>query len=234
MTVRTVNKEDFLLTGGYAVPVGTPIHFHMWSLHNTTREWTKPKEFHPERWLDSDEFPADAEEGRKSYPSCPFLAAAAKAQGLEGGLGGLPSRPRVDAVYEGAGHEPGSLSFFPFSAGERSCPAKGLVLQVLREVVKEIVLTYRLDPSERSVEEDCGASTNAVITPLLKASTNLLVTAATGLGEVPKKKEDGWADDEEEAQEEGAVEDVTDAKTVDEDDDESQYEKVNHSDSEPN
>ena len=37
MTVRSVNRPDFELVGGYPVPQGVPIHMHMWSLHNTAR-----------------------------------------------------------------------------------------------------------------------------------------------------------------------------------------------------
>ena len=40
MTVRSVNRTDFELVGGYPVPQGVPIHMHMWSLHNTAR-WDK-------------------------------------------------------------------------------------------------------------------------------------------------------------------------------------------------
>ena len=38
-------------------------------------------------------------------------------------------------MYNGLGHEEGFLNFYPFSAGERSCPAKNLGLQVIRKVV---------------------------------------------------------------------------------------------------
>ena len=41
-----------------------------------------------------------------------------------------------DEAYSGLGHAEGSLSFFPFSAGERSCPAKTLGLQVIRKVIE--------------------------------------------------------------------------------------------------
>jgi hypothetical protein len=39
-----------------------------------------------------------------------------------------------DEAYSGLGHKDGSLSFFPFSAGDRSCPARTLGLQVIRKV----------------------------------------------------------------------------------------------------
>jgi hypothetical protein len=42
-----------------------------------------------------------------------------------------------DEAYSGLGHKDGSLSFFPFSAGERSCPARTLGLQVIRKVREE-------------------------------------------------------------------------------------------------
>ena len=42
MTVRSVNRPDFELVGGYPVPQGVPIHMHMWSLHNTARWYTVP------------------------------------------------------------------------------------------------------------------------------------------------------------------------------------------------
>jgi hypothetical protein len=40
----------------------------------------------------------------------------------------------TDEAYSGLGHKDGSLSFFPFSAGDRSCPARTLGLQVIRKV----------------------------------------------------------------------------------------------------
>ena len=39
-----------------------------------------------------------------------------------------------DDMYNGLGHKDGSLSFFPFSAGARSCPAKCFSLQIIRKV----------------------------------------------------------------------------------------------------
>jgi cytochrome P450 len=210
MTVRTVDKADFQLVGGYPVPVGTPIHLHMWSLQNTSRTWEKPKEFKPDRWSASADIDTDtdtlteSEDGTGAQalgavkpsagpPRCPFMAASEK-----------PHSP-----YDGAGHSDGALSFFPFSAGARACPAQRLALQVLRRVLCDVVLKFRLDPYEAFWDEDLGASVNATIMPMLKKSTTIKVkklTAAGAVEEVVKEvQEDGWAD---------------------EDDDEEKYQKV--------
>jgi hypothetical protein len=49
-----------------------------------------------------------------------------------------------DEAYNGLGHKDGSLSFFPFSAGDRSCPARTLGLQVIRKVAEKDILFFIL------------------------------------------------------------------------------------------
>ena len=61
----------------------------------------------------------------KGVPRCPF--AAKKTNENE--------NKSNSEMYNGLGHEEGFLNFYPFSAGERSCPAKNLGLQVIRKVV---------------------------------------------------------------------------------------------------
>lgn len=197
-TVRTVETEDFKLASGNMisyVPPNITLHMHMYSLHNTTREWEKPKEFLPDRWIELDPSSiSTGEEGQSdepepTFPKCPFMSTATQSEALSS----LTSL----AAYEGVGFDPDSLSFFPFSAGHRSCPGKGLVLDALRRVVAALVVSYRLDPAEPFDDEDTGISQDAIIIPLLPMSTKVKVTRAVDLGKVPKKKiDDGWADDE--------------------------------------
>ena len=174
-TVRTVTDSDSELTGGAKVARNTPLHIHMYSLHNTTREWDKPKEFIPERWLE-----AAGEEGKNaSCPRCPFLAGD-------------------NNIYNGAGHTENSLSFFPFSAGDRICLGQTLVLKVLREVLFNVSAEYHLGFVEKVWTDDVGISQNAVIVPQLAQSKSMKVYRGK---EVPKedKVDEGWADSDDEA-----------------------------------
>ena len=67
----------------------------------------------------------------KGVPRCPFLSQ----KGSKSGKVEKFEKTKVkDEAYSGLGHKEGSLSFFPFSAGERSCPARTLGLQVIRKV----------------------------------------------------------------------------------------------------
>jgi cytochrome P450 len=138
MTVRTPVEAGGTLAGGFDAPAGIPLHVPIFTLQNSTRDWFKPMEFLPERWM-AQETEAEAlsspvvdQTGRKvtrlEQPKCPFLAkmasdsasGAGAALGLDVGAG----------AYDGLGFEEDSLSFFPFSAGVRACPGKHLALQV--------------------------------------------------------------------------------------------------------
>ena len=69
----------------------------------------------------------------KGVPRCPFLSQkGSKAEKIEK----FEKTKIKDEAYSGLGHKDGSLSFFPFSAGERSCPARTLGLQVIRKVTE--------------------------------------------------------------------------------------------------
>ena len=174
-TVRTVTDSDSELTGGAKVARNTPLHIHMYSLHNTTREWDKPKEFIPERWLEAPET-----EGKSaSCPRCPFFAGD-------------------NNIYNGAGHTENSLSFFPFSAGDRVCLGQTFVLKLLREVLFNVSAEYNLGFVEKVWTDDLGISQNAVIVPQLAQSKNMKVYRGK---EVPKddKVDEGWADSDDEA-----------------------------------
>ena len=83
-------------------------------------------------------------EALKGVPTCPFLSK--KTEKNDGSdtdkiekkeiTGSISEKVLTgnDVMYNGLGHTEGSLSFFPFSAGTRSCPAKSLGLQVIRKV----------------------------------------------------------------------------------------------------
>lgn len=182
MTVRTPSKEDYEIAG-FKIPVGTPIHLHMFSLQNTKRTWQNPKEFNPERW---------SQEGQ--YPKCPFMAAMKKT-----------NENNVD-VFDGVGFEEESLSYFPFSAGHRSCMGKNLALSLMRNFLLKVASNFHLDPVESIWEDDIGMSLYMVIAPAMKKSTTLKVTKIASLKDLvqnggglaaPAKVEDGWADEEE-------------------------------------
>lgn len=182
LTVRTVSESPMKLSKGQTLPVGTPVHFHMWTLQNSSREWHCPHEFIPERWSAAASDSASAsttdtaaettmtveeENRRRLQPKCPFLfknSSAPTAEATATAAVAEASRD-FDLLFEGSGFTEESLSYFPFSAGPRSCPAKGFVLQVLKKVVTTIVLNYRFEPFESTtaMENDPGASNNAVV-----------------------------------------------------------------------
>lgn len=171
LTVRTVDSDDFKLVLGRGIPVprGTPVHLHMWTLHNTTRQWVKPEEFNPERWLVTDVEKEEEEEdeveaapgiqiakGAMTHPKCPYLATLAATSTYK-------PNTNIDPVFEGAGFDEDSLSYFPFCVGNRSCPAKSFVITSLSQVFRRVLLTYRLDPYEPFWEDDLGASVNSSV-----------------------------------------------------------------------
>ena len=205
MTVRTVDKEGFVLKGGYPVPLNTPVFLHIFSLQNTGREWHKARDFLPERWLRSNESEAGANmknERVPMAPKCPF--AALGNQSAVTNLQASKATQEKDGVYAGVGHSEGSLSFLPFGTGARTCPGRHLALQVMRTALSDVCSKYRLEPSEKpSMDVDPGASAFATIVPLMKQSTTLVVTrikeGELGASYKALKKatqaEDGWADE---------------------------------------
>ena len=196
-TVRTVTQEGYRVKGpdgGYVIPVqqaegGTPINVSIFCLQNTTRTWEKPMEFTPERW----DGPGSQVDGIKaSHPNCPFLSRLQQQAGVS-----ATSVPNSD--YCGAGFKENSLSFFPFSAGERICRGKDFALTVIRRVVADVTKAYRLQiASADEQHDDPGASYYSSIVPVLPDSCNVLVSRLTDPGVVPKKKkvEHGWAKDD--------------------------------------
>lgn len=185
LTVRTVDSDDFKLVlgqRGIIVPRGTPIHMPIWTLQNTTREWVKPEEFNPDRWLPStdaevakaddedDDAPvADMAKGAMTYPKCPYLASLAASSKYQ------PNK-NIDPVFEGAGFDEDSLSYFPFSVGSRSCPAKSFAISTLSQVFRRVLLSYRLDPYVPFWEDDPGASVNStVVSAIFKALARFIL-----------------------------------------------------------
>ena len=54
MTVRTPS-HNVSIADKFEIPSRHPIHIPIYSLQNSTRDWFKPKQFIPERWLDNDD-----------------------------------------------------------------------------------------------------------------------------------------------------------------------------------
>lgn len=171
-TVRTVSTDDAVLGEGVPIAKGTPVHVHMWSLHNTAREWEKPRVFLPDRWLSG----ALTSDGKPAHPKCPFFSA-------------------VDDIYSGVGHTPDSLSFFPFSAGDRVCMGKDFALDIFRGVLMCVSNKYRLNFANSSAGEDFGQSQHSVVVPRNADSTTFRVSLHAQAEIVPPKVDDGWAAD---------------------------------------
>ena len=209
MTVRTVDKDGFVLKGGYPVAVNTPIFLHIFSLQNTGREWSKARDFWPERWLEENASKTGVNAKNEPVPNaprCPFVATGSNQTVVEKLKSSKAFR---ESAYGGLGHSKGSLSFLPFGVGARTCSGRHLALQVMRKFLFDVASSHRLNPAEKpGMDVDPGASAFATIVPLLKASTNLKVTRIgggdTGLGadvKLLKKMEnsdEGWADDSDE------------------------------------
>lgn len=194
MIVRTVSEPEARLGGIFEVPVGTPLHLHMWSLHNAADTWDKPQAFLPDRWLgaetETDTWRATGDSGETDdaepvleesrCPRCPFLATQ-----------------QSHTQYDGVGHEPESLSYFPFSAGDRICPGRWASLDVMRGVVTDVCSRFRLDPETAYWEEDPGVSANSTVLPALAQSTAVVVRKVGIVDEAADKdKEEGWLDDD--------------------------------------
>lgn len=224
MTVRTPTEEGGQLAGGIAAPVGVPIHVPIFSLQNTTREWYKPKEFVPERWLEEAPDERDHQNIAANsfcHPKCPFVKAM---NGKNSVASGTASKDD-DVMYSGVGFKEDYLSFFPFSVGVRGCPAKGLVLNILRSFLMTIASQFHLDPVKSVTEDDIGKSLHAIILPLSPNGMSLSVKRITSLQLLVNKDagaliggaievtvdtdgtsksvaaDDGWADDDDDDEE---------------------------------
>lgn len=152
-------------------------------------------------------------------PKCPFSGKSSSTPEEVIGdwqtLSTTKVEPMSDKFYDGVGFTDGSLAFFPFSAGARSCPAKLFAVQVLRDFLFELVSNIHLDPSGNLGDAvDLGESVNAVIAPQDKRSTTLKVRRILSLkglvDNAPNSLEgdtaaenidEGWADEDEEGEE---------------------------------
>jgi len=168
--IRTVESEYFRVKGGVEIPKGTVCHFDMFFYHNKIfglGSWADPRTFDSSRWL-RDMIEAGKWTGHPSHPKCPFAAM-------------FNVQENDDHYYEGVGFTEGSLSYFPFSAGDRSCPAKGLVLQTVRGILHSVLLQYRLDlvnVKNRSEyqRQEYGYNLRRMLWPINKESTVMKVT----------------------------------------------------------
>jgi cytochrome P450 len=172
MTVRSVESANYQIAEDVVIPEGTPIHLHMWSLHNSAKEWGNPREFIPERWLSN--------QPSMKPMRCPFSS--------------------TGDIFDSGGFQESSLSYFPFSSGDRMCLGKGFALSILRKVLVDVFTRYHLDPAESmALDEDIGMSVHAIIIPRLAKSTTVKVSKVTMPGKIIEveaiKKDDGWADD---------------------------------------
>ncbi len=207
MTGRAVDKEVYVMKGadgvGHKVPLGTPVFVPMFALQNTNKTWTKPRDFSPERWLPQDLSPKEAKEAKDLYPSCPFGFGNAKAK---------HASVTENMAYAGSGFNEEGLSYFPFGAGERRCPALGFSLQIMRQVLYDVCSKYRFDVAKelgKMYTEVGGSINHYTIVPLFKEHTVVKAEAIKmeelGINykvlDKAKQADEGWADYSDDEQE---------------------------------
>jgi hypothetical protein len=90
------------------------------------------------------------------YPKCPFI----NTQSVKSETTNVKEKYKV---YEGAGFVEGSVCFFPFSAGPRSCPAKIFAVDTITKILSHLLVSFRIDPHTSFWEQDPGQSSNAII-----------------------------------------------------------------------
>lgn len=150
------------LVAGIDIPVKVPVHVHMFTFHNSSQIWSRPKEFYPERWLLQEGIPSTD----TIRPICPF--SQIKSNEASPDAEKLPlNHPKNYSDYLGTGFEKDSASYFPFSVGAQSCPSSIFVVQLLRLTIREMVVRFRLDVSDEKAlkEEDVGGSWSKSICP---------------------------------------------------------------------
>lgn len=205
MTLRTVTSPNFSL-GGVPIPIGTSVHLHMWSLHQTARDWERPRDFDPDRWLritpisqcPADNAAADDDDGSdgfvgvdgpvktgkvanataKNIAICPFMSSenSSLSESLSESTSSDCHANANDRDFTGCGAKTGSLSYFPFSVGPRACTGRNLALDSIRVVVSSVAVHFHLDPFDSFLEEEPGVSVHSVIVPYFEQSMKLRVT----------------------------------------------------------
>lgn len=166
LTVRTPS-QPFAIAGTQA-PADVPVHVHMFSLHNTSREWERAKDFMPERWMNS-------AAGEPGHPKCPFASGK--------------------SAFDGAGFREGCLSYFPFSVGQRACPGQGRSLHILRQFLLTVASSFHLDFADAiGWEDDPGVSMSGTIIPLNPKVLQVRALRILDLKKLVNQEEGGLAE----------------------------------------
>jgi len=166
--VRTMESDE-RVKGGISIPKSTICHIDMFFYHSKIYgmgSCVDSRTFDSARWLE-ETVQTGKWAGQKSHPKCPFASM-------------FKVEENDDNYYEGVGFTEGSLSYFPFYAGDRSCPAKGLVLQIVRGILSSILLQYRLDlvnikNKSDHQRQEYGYNLRRMLWPVLTESTNMKV-----------------------------------------------------------
>ena len=200
MTIRTVQPGDDKkneVCGTCQVPEGTPLHIHIYTLQNTAREWDNASSWDPTRWNTNQERVHESANQqpqnqiqRPRHPKCPFgfdssSSSSSSSAEIAQCPAPLTSSSPLEEWCSGIGFQNESLSFLPFSAGHRACPAKKIVLQLMAVVLRTISSNYRLDcmvPPQNAKLLDPGCQIGMVLIPAMKQSMSMRVTKGTGKG----------------------------------------------------
>ena len=137
LTQNDEESEDFLL------PKGTWVIVDIYSLHNCSNNWVKPKEFIPERFLTKEKidgiFTFDDIDEENETKKDPFLS----------------NNPLSSVgAYGGIGNDKNDLVFAPFSYGPRNCLGMHLSMLELRTTIMRMVLRYSFELADKDMLDD--------------------------------------------------------------------------------
>lgn len=152
--VRTCFDFDLELED-IVIPIGTPMHAHIYSYHNNTTansHWKDPDQFLPERWQYNSR--------QSNFPTCPFMN----------------NNETKNSIFSGMGFEENTLDYFPFSAGKRMCLGKDLVVATLKKCIILIFGKYQIYSSIDILDDELGVSVSNVIIPHNKSSLYMRVS----------------------------------------------------------
>lgn len=135
---RTVIRPFNLPTGEY-MHMGACVSLNAWTLHHDARNFARPNEFLPDRWLDENgELNIEAKRSGEAK-----VDGAAKLQS-----GGDTAPAPAKNKYE----PHNTKAFIPFSVGPTSCVGKNVAWAELRAVMSSFLLKYDVEMTDKDYQ----------------------------------------------------------------------------------